>query len=107
RQEGNTLYFEVIDDTSGKNKIQFGEGISPDSLQIEISQNGSDLILRYGDDGVYITGGANSAIETVEFADGQALTMRQLFSLYVDTPVNRYSELGEQRFIGGYQNDEL
>lgn len=71
-----------ISDTSGKNRIIFGTGITPNSISLGLGS----LLVHYGsaDDALHIDGfdasnALNTAIiESFEFADGSSLTYGQL-----------------------------
>ena len=102
---------DTIYDISGLSTIQFGEGISPESLKL--IKDGYHLILEYGrSDSVAIKYAYEyelgepviSADFVVEFSDGTALTMRELRA---DKVVYSYGDSGIDTLVGDVAADYI
>lgn len=78
----------IEDDLSGTlgNVLTFGEGIAREDVRVDV--DGSDLLISYGEggDSVRVSGYApngaagNTVIDTFEFADGTAVTLREFMN---------------------------
>ncbi|NVK02355.1 MAG: hypothetical protein HWE12_12495, partial [Oceanospirillaceae bacterium] len=114
---------DSIYDSAGTDTIEFGEGVAPDSLQV--TRTATALILTRLDDQGYETSdqlilqnlfdfdGAieEGAIETFEFADGTAFSLKQIFEqlqqLSTDGDDLLYGTAAADQFDAGLGNDQL
>lgn len=102
---------DTIYDISGLSTIQFGEGVSPESLKL--IKDGYHLILEYGrSDSVLIKYAYEYELGepvisedfVVEFSDGTALTMRELRA---DKVVYSYGDAGIDTLVGDVAADHI
>jgi Ca2+-binding RTX toxin-like protein len=106
--EGNDIYRvnlgdgeDYLNDYDGANAMEFGSGISLDSLRLGVS--GGIPVLQYGEtDRIAI----NGAVTEYRFADGSVVDGKDMMALLTD-PVNLAGSAGANLLLGGGGDDAL
>ncbi len=100
---------ETLLDAPGQgNHIEFAAGVSPNSLKITPVADSGDLVLQYAvSDQVYVENGLVGAIDTLSFADGQALSYRELLASSLPDAVYLNGGAGGELVFGSGAADTL
>ncbi|MFZ6681424.1 putative Ig domain-containing protein [Undibacterium sp. Tian12W] len=94
-------------DSNSVDVIRFGEGINASDLHVSLSESGTDLIIAYGNgDQITILGGADGAIETYEFDNGQVLTHADVLATRAEVQILNGNN-DNNLLLGARGNDQL
>ncbi len=124
-ETGNDTYrfelgagFDIVDDMGGNDRIEFGAGIAPDALRVQMGYDGILALMASDTDRVIVSGFEASshaliperAIETVAFADGTVWDLARIMSEALRATAGDdeiYAFGGDDEVAGGDGDDRL
>ncbi|MCC2637533.1 MAG: hypothetical protein K0Q68_1252 [Moraxellaceae bacterium] len=99
--------YEMIVDASGTDTLRF-EGVDPSAIIIHNAATAGDITIRYGaNDGVYIQGGLNGAIDRVEIGGGASMDFGELLVDHMEDSLSLMATTRGTALYGGMGNDSL
>ena len=79
---------DTIVDLSGVNTIEFGDGITRESISLSRNPTDFDLVLAYSaTDRIIVRGGFRGAVQTLRFSDGSTASLAQLIGEQITDPL--------------------
>ena len=99
------VYVDNITDTEGTNTIQL-DGVSVDDLQVHVNGDGSLSLAWAPNVGVFLAGGLDADIQTVQADDG-AISLDALIGSSLGAPVTAGSSGPNGHLRGGASGDQL
>jgi len=99
---------DTLIDASGANGIEFGAGITRESIRLTRNPTDGELVIAYSaDDRLIVRGGFSGAVQTLRFADGSSASLAQLIGEQIDVPL-AYSLTGAgASAYGGASVDQI